>query len=139
LDYDPLLINCVEGLLETDHPYAFVAYQSLTELLDAPGAADKTIPLVHKLIMPLRSAFLSSDPKIWSKGLETLRRLSETVGGHLTPHIHILLAQLNKRMTLNKKSREDVMRVLNTIEEKGGKEALEALRSKIPTYMSINM
>lgn len=46
LDYDPLLINCVEGLMETDHPYAFVAYQALTELLQAPGSAEKTIPIV---------------------------------------------------------------------------------------------
>lgn len=68
-----------------------------------------------------------------------MRLLSETVGSHLTPHIHILLAQLNKKMTLNKKVREDVMRVLNIIEEHGGKEALDALRSKIPTYTSINM
>ena len=33
LDYDPLLINCFEGLLETDHPYSFVANRALTELL----------------------------------------------------------------------------------------------------------
>ena len=25
VDYDPVLINCFEGLLETEHPYAFVA------------------------------------------------------------------------------------------------------------------
>jgi Parkin co-regulated protein len=29
LDYDPLLINCFEGLLETDHPYSFVANRAL--------------------------------------------------------------------------------------------------------------
>jgi hypothetical protein len=33
LDYDPLLINCFEGLLETEHPYGFVANQALLELL----------------------------------------------------------------------------------------------------------
>lgn len=33
LDYDPLLVNCFEGLLETDHPYGFVANRALTELL----------------------------------------------------------------------------------------------------------
>lgn len=32
--------------METDHPYAFVAYQALTELLQAPGSAEKTIPIV---------------------------------------------------------------------------------------------
>lgn len=29
LDYDPLLINCFEGLLETEHPYALVANSGL--------------------------------------------------------------------------------------------------------------
>ncbi len=89
--------------------------------------------------MPLRQAFLSADLTIWMKGLEALKLLSECVGGNLTGHIHILLAQLNKKMTLNKKIREEVMQVLYGIEERGGKEALEALRAKIPTYTSINM
>ncbi len=92
LDYDPLLVNCFEGLLETDHPYSFVANKALTELLEAPGAPDKTIPILQKLIMPLRAAFLSSDMSIWNRALESLKLLSETVGHNLTPHIHIILA-----------------------------------------------
>jgi len=94
-----------------------VASQSLKELLQSPGASDKTIPMVQKLIMPLRSAFLSADNAIWTRALESLKLLSQTVGHNLTPHIHILLAQLNKKMTLNKNMRENVMQVLNTIEE----------------------
>jgi hypothetical protein len=86
------LVNCFEGLLETDHPYGFVANRALHELLEAPGAADKTVPIVGKLIMPLRSAFMSADNEIWMKGLEALRSLSQTVGHNLTSHIHILLA-----------------------------------------------
>lgn len=42
-------------------------------------------------------------------------------------------------MTLNKNVREKVMNVLNTIEERGGKDALEVIRQKIPTYTSIYM
>jgi hypothetical protein len=42
-------------------------------------------------------------------------------------------------MTLNKRVRESVMGVLNVIEEQGGKEALEVIRGKIPTYTSIYM
>jgi Parkin co-regulated protein len=36
--YDPILINCFEGLQETDHPYQFVAFTAIKELLDARGA-----------------------------------------------------------------------------------------------------
>jgi len=42
--------------------------------------------------MPLRNAFMSADKDVWNKGLEALKKLSETVGHHLTPHVHILLA-----------------------------------------------
>eukprot|EP00347_Sterkiella_histriomuscorum_P012450 403368524 len=136
LDYDPLLINCFEGLLETEHPYALCAYKGAIELLQSPGASEKTIPIIQKLIMPLRGAFMSADKDIWDKGLEALKLLSQTTGHHLTGHIHILLAQLNKKMT-TKQMREKILGVLNTIEEQGGKEALDVLRQKIPTYTSI--
>ncbi len=89
--------------------------------------------------MPLRAAFLSPDMIIWNRALDSLKLLSETVGHNLTSQIHIILAQLNKKMTLNKNVRETVMNVLNTIEERGGKDALEAIRQKIPTYTSIYM
>jgi len=35
LTYDPLLSHCFEGLMETEHPYAFVAFQALKEMLQA--------------------------------------------------------------------------------------------------------
>jgi hypothetical protein len=89
--------------------------------------------------MPLRAAFLSPDMNIWMRALDSLKLLSETVGHNLTSQIHIILAQLNKKMTLNKNVREKVMNVLNTIEERGGKDALEVIRQKIPTYTSIYM
>jgi phage tail tube protein FII len=38
---------------------------------------------------------------------------------------------------INKAMREKVLGVLNTIEEQGGKDALNAIRAKIPTYTSI--
>ena len=69
-------MNCFEGLLETDHPYSFVANRALHELLQAQGAAEKTVPIVGKLIMPLRSAFMSADNEIWMRGLEALKALS---------------------------------------------------------------
>lgn len=111
-------MNCFEGLLETEHPYALCAHRGAIELLEAPGATEKTIPIIQKLIMPLRSAFMSADKVIWEKGLEALKLLSATVGHNLTTHVHILLAQLNKKMT-TKPMREKIMGVLNTLEENG--------------------
>ncbi len=113
-----------------------MAFTCLTELLQAEGASENSIPLVQKLMIPLRGALTSSDKTIYNKGLESLKLLAETVGGHLNPHMHILLAQLNKKLS-DKTMREKVMSVLNVIEEQGGPEALKILRSKIPTYASI--
>ncbi len=62
--------------METDHPYSFVANRALHELLQAQGAAEKTVPIVGKLIMPLRSTFMSADNEIWMRGLEALKALS---------------------------------------------------------------
>ncbi len=82
---------------------------------------------------------MQGDEGLWARGLNALKLLAETVGHNLNQHIHILLAQLNKKLTLNKKVRETVMSVLQVIEERGGKEAFEVIRSKIPTYTSIYM
>lgn len=87
-----MLINCLEGLLETEHPYNFVATRATIELLQADGAGEKTIPLVAKLIMPIRSTLISPDKTTFMNGLDSLKALSDIVGHHLTPHISILLA-----------------------------------------------
>lgn len=61
---------------------------------------------------------MSTDKEIYEKGLESLKLLSQAVGHNLTAHVHILLAQLNKKMT-TKPMREKIMGVLNTLEENG--------------------
>ena len=73
LSYDPLLVTCFEGLLETEHPFVFVSRQGCKELLNADGAADKTIPLIPRLVMPLRAALMSSDHNIFVSALDILK------------------------------------------------------------------
>ena len=73
LPYDPLLITCFEGLIETEHPFLFVARQGCRELLTADGAADKAIPLIPRLVMPLRVALMNSDSGIFAAALEILK------------------------------------------------------------------
>ena len=73
LPYDPLLVTCFEGLIETEHPFVFVARQGCKEMLTADGAADKTIPLIPRLVMPLRVALMNSDSGIFTAALETLK------------------------------------------------------------------
>lgn len=34
MPYDPLLATCFEGLVEDKHPYNFIAYQCVKEMLE---------------------------------------------------------------------------------------------------------
>ena len=70
VDFDPLLINCFEGLQETEHPYAFVAMQALREMLQSQGAEERVQPVVSKVVLPLRMGLISKDPKIWNNAIE---------------------------------------------------------------------
>ena len=71
--FDPILINCFEGLLETDHPFKFLAFEALKEMLDSQNAGQKTVPLLQRLVQPLRAALRAlSEPSGSS-----LRSLSE--------------------------------------------------------------
>ena len=80
IDLDPLLINCFEGLQETDHPYQFVAMQALRELLMHEQAPEKVEPIVGKLILPLRMGLISKDAKIWANAIESLQLLAKAAG-----------------------------------------------------------
>ena len=76
VDYDPLLVNCFEGLLETDHPYQFVAIQALREMLQADLAVEKVAPIVGKLVLPLRQGLINRDAKIWNNSIEATQLLA---------------------------------------------------------------
>jgi len=135
LNYDPLLVTCLEGLLETEHPFVFVARQGTLELLTAEGAAEKTLPLIPRLVRPLRMALMSREQGVFTAALETLRILSELVGPYLNPHVHLFLQHLGKKLS-DRTLRDKVLQVLMTLEEQGGEEVTPIIKSKIPTYRS---
>jgi hypothetical protein len=83
--------------------------------------------------MPLRSALVSRDLKIFANGLEALKLLAQVAGESLIVHVHILLASLNSKLS-DKKFRDQVVAVLNTIERNGGKDACKIIKGKVATY-----
>lgn len=50
-----------QGLRETKHPYMFVAREGFREMLEVDDAASRTLPILSKLIVPLRAALVRSD------------------------------------------------------------------------------
>ena len=61
LPFDPILVTCFDGLIEDKHPYNFIAKAVIKDLLDSPDAASRTIPIVQKIVWPLRTALQSKN------------------------------------------------------------------------------
>ncbi|CAI9732785.1 isoform X1 [Octopus vulgaris] len=135
--FDPVLVTLAEGLRETVHPYRFVAKQGFKELLDIPEADQKCIAVLPKLIQPLRAALTHRDDNVFENGLEALRQISATTKDALNIHLKSFLLALAKRR-MEKKYRDKVTEVLEDLEQNGGTETLVIIKSKIPTYSSIN-
>ena len=136
LDYDPILITCFEGLLETEHPYNFVGKQCIRELLAAEGAKEKVEPILSKLIGPLKDAIKCDNPEIFGEAMNDLQILSNMVKDKLNKYVHFFLQNLNKK-SFNPKYKERVFEVLKTLEENGGPEVFKEIKKKIPTYTSL--
>ena len=106
LEYDPTLIICFEGLMETLHPYSFAAKQCVRELLSANGAREKVLPILGRLIPHLKNALSCDNPDTFVEAMNNL------------------------------KYKERVFDLMRTLEMNGGPEALKEIKKKVPTYMS---
>ncbi|XP_012579532.1 PREDICTED: PACRG-like protein isoform X2 [Condylura cristata] len=84
LPFDPLLITLAEGLRETKHPYTFVSQEGFRELLLVPGAPERAVPMLPRLIPVLRAALLSKrlrDKKFKEPITSALQKLEQHGGG----------------------------------------------------------
>ena len=136
LDYDPILITCFEGLLETVHPYSFVAKQCIRELLLAKGADKKVLPLLGRIINPLKEGLKCNLPEIFCEAMNDLELISDLVKESLNKYLHFFLLDINKR-SFQMHYKERVFEVLRTLEQNGGPEASKEIKKRIPTYTSL--
>ncbi|GMF24970.1 unnamed protein product [Phytophthora lilii] len=134
--FDPLLITCVEGFLETEHPFVFLARATFRELMKLEDAREKTLPVLAQVIVPLRGALMAKDDDTFLMALEATRLLSDLVEGEMNIYLPRLTQQIHRKL-LTKSLRANVEDTLAVLESNGGKEALAIIRSKIPTYVSI--
>ena len=131
IEYDPLLITCFEGLIETQHPYNFVSRECIKNLLSADKAYEKVKPLVSKVVIPLRNALCSGLEFI--DNLSIIMLLSNLVKEELNPYLNLLIQQLNKNNIISQ-YKDKIMELLRTLEYNGGPDALKIIKKKIPTY-----
>ncbi|CAD8107624.1 unnamed protein product [Paramecium sonneborni] len=136
LPYDPLMVTCFEGLIEEAHPYCFIATNAIKDMLNEQNAQEKVIPILPKLVWPLRTALSSQNDKVFMSSLEILKLLSNNIGSHLNSHLKNLLVPLSKRMD-RKNQKEIIQDVLRQIQENGGPDTLKLIKAAIPTYTNM--
>lgn len=129
---DPTLVLLATGLPETSHPYTFLSEVGFKELLEQPDASVKMSQEIVDKVVPHIKLALSNDTR-FEAGLNSLEILSNTVHGALNVHLKSIMQQLAKKCN-NRKLKERIMDVLQVLEQNGGKDALLAIKSKIPTY-----
>jgi hypothetical protein len=130
--YDPLLVLCAEGVRETLHPHTFVARTAWADLLAAPGAAAKTVPLLARLMPPLRLALTSSDASVVKAGLLAVRQLVVCVQGAMVAYMAPLLVPIN-RHDANRLLRDEARETLLAL-DCCDPDALAVIKSKLPAY-----
>jgi hypothetical protein len=91
------------------------------------------LPLLPRLMPPLRLALSSSDVTVVTAVLNAISQLAAAMGEALMPHITPLLVPINRHDS-NKAQRENVRATLAALEVNGGPNAAATLRSKLPSY-----
>lgn len=134
LNYDPILINCFEGLKEVAHPYSFLAYKCTEELLKSVNSKNKVMLLLPKLIKGLREALNSNYESICLKAIEITKLLSDIVKEKLNPYLKYIIQPINK-LSYNLKYKDFVFEIFKQFEGFGGKVASDEIKKKVPSYM----
>eukprot|EP01116_Phalansterium_solitarium_P016620 TRINITY_DN3895_c0_g1_i2.p1 TRINITY_DN3895_c0_g1~~TRINITY_DN3895_c0_g1_i2.p1 ORF type:complete len:328 (+),score=68.97 TRINITY_DN3895_c0_g1_i2:105-1088(+) len=131
LPYDALLPAAAEGLLETEHPFVFVSRRMLLEMLEAPAAVDKTVPLLDRIVPHLRIALRSGNDDIYDAALDALAALSRCVGAALNSHLNNIIVPLKRPP---KPLQAKVHATLQALDQNGGDQAVMIIKKHLPTY-----
>jgi hypothetical protein len=152
LDYKHYLPIFFDGLRENEEPYKFLSREGVFNMLEK-GGAEKILPVIPQLIIPIKSAFNTRDPDIICHLLHVLQRLvvsGEMIGEALVPYYRQILPMFNlfKTKNLNIGDSIDygqrkgqnigdlVQETLELFETHGGQDAFINIKYMIPTYES---
>lgn len=151
LDYHHYLPIFFDGLRETDEPYKFLAHQGTKDLLSEGG--QKVLPVVPQLIIPIKTALNTKDPKIICQMLKLLQSLvlsGEMIGEALVPYYRQILPVFNLFHDHNTSTGDKIDygqskgnnlgdlidQTLELFELHGGEDAFINIKYMIPTYES---
>ncbi|KAG7517668.1 parkin coregulated protein [Solea senegalensis] len=151
LDYYYYLPLFFDGLRETDHPYELFARQGIHDLLEHGG--DKILPIIPWLIIPIKKALNTRDPRVICTTLKALQHLiicTDKVGKALVPYFKNILPMFNYYKNKNicigdaidysqRKGQnigDLVQETLEKMERYGGEDAFINIKHVVPTYQS---
>jgi Parkin co-regulated protein len=159
LDFHHYLPIFFDGIREMEQPYALVAEQGITDMLEA--APHKVLPVIPQLIIPLKLALNTRDKPIIVKVLKTLQLLATCdnsiaggaglIGQSLVPYYRQLLPIFNTYIndTANLGDKIDysgrgkhknlgdlISETLEILELHGGEDSFINIKYLIPQYQS---
>ncbi|XP_076051165.1 parkin coregulated gene protein homolog [Oratosquilla oratoria] len=154
LDYHHYLPLFFDGLRETRHPYDFFSRAGVRALLAKGG--DRILPVIPQLILPIKSALNTRDPRVLCTTLKVLQELvtsAPRVGEALVPYYRQILPTLNLFQHRNVNSGDEIdysqqrqenigdliQETLEVLERHGGRDAYINIKYMLPTYQSCVM
>ena len=136
VDYK-VLIWCFEALRETVHPWAFLSREAIREMLAAPGAAMKVMPLVDKVMLHLRTALRAPNMEIFLATITALRQLIQCIGEQpIHHHLPQLITPLRKWM-YNPRTGDAVLDTFRDLISAAGEkknQVFKIIHSRVPTF-----
>eukprot|EP00752_Nemacystus_decipiens_P006670 g5997.t1 len=151
LDFHVYLPIFFDGLREVEDPYRFLAVQGALDMIES--APDKVLPVIPQLILPMKIALNTREPRIICPTLKILQQmilLSPMVGQALVPYYRQLLPVFNlfrgknsnmgDAIDYNQRSRtnlgELILETLEVMEQFGGPDAFINIKYMVPTVSS---
>lgn len=151
LDYHHYLPLFFDGLCETEHPFEFFARQGIHDMLEHGG--NKILPVIPQLIIPIKNALNTRNPKVICVTLKILQQLvlsADMIGEALVPYYRQILPIFNLFKNFNsnlgdgidysQQKRENIGDLINetleVFERHGGEDAFINIKYMIPTYES---
>jgi len=141
----------IEGLVETEEPFTFIAEKSSLQAISANP--DKLVEVLPEIILPLKRALDSRNHPIVVRAIKVLQAILSAkleIAESLVPYYKNLLPCFSKHFNENKnlghhieysqKDRENIgdliMETLALLEAHGGSEAFAHIKYMIPVYQS---
>lgn len=127
-----LLVVCIDGLTEDQHPFTLMAPMMVEELIArAEGNASLFAPVLETIVGHLRKAL--TNEASFAKGLRALSLLLASTENMMMPYLIKIVPCLTKGLR-DKDHRDSVLAVLGQMEQQCGADARKIIKSKIPTY-----